>query len=77
MKKSKEKITVGEITQKLTVLDVTVDGKNGKKVIKAVLEEMKDDKDVKKLLLDTYGNKNGRWNGQLSLKFDQQDRIPS
>lgn len=54
VKKSKEKITVGEITQKLTVLDVTVDGKTGKKVIKAVLEEMKDDKDVKKLLLDTY-----------------------
>lgn len=50
--KSKEKITVGDISQKFTVLEITVDDNTVKSIMKAVLTEMKNDKDVKSIMID-------------------------
>ena len=50
--KGKDKLEVGGISQSCTKYTATIDGDAIKKVAKGVLSELKDDKDVKKILED-------------------------
>ena len=54
--KSKETVTVADITQKLTVLTATMDNQTFSRAQIAVLEKMKQDKDLKKIVEDMQAN---------------------
>ena len=53
--KSSDKVKVGDITQKCTALEVTIDSDTVQAMLEAVLEEVVEDKDLKKLFTKVAG----------------------
>lgn len=52
VEESKGKLEVGGVTQKCTKLEATIDGETFANITKATLEELRDDKDIKKIVSD-------------------------
>lgn len=50
VEQSKEEVKVGEISNKYTVLEATIDEETVKAMLEAVIPELKDDKDVKEII---------------------------
>ena len=52
VEKSKDQLSVGGVTAEYTVLTATIDGEAAKKIVETVGPMLRDDKDVKKLIID-------------------------
>lgn len=53
VEKSRQTLKAGGVSQKCTELEVTIDGRTLAGMLEAILEEMQDDKDLKKLIVNT------------------------
>ncbi len=52
IEKSKESVTVGDVTKKCTLLTITLDEETALNMVKAVLTEARDDKKIEKIIKD-------------------------
>lgn len=80
VEQDKEEVTVGEFTNKLTVLEATIDEKTLQNMLEVIVKELKEDKDIKEIMysvveLDEDADADEVYDEFLDALDDAEDEI--